>query len=534
MTLAESYIDGNRDAADLLGGDFRSLDSRREKFRLAAGRGGLAAPVRRMLEEQNSRLLHGAKGQALRDKLGRPDLQFVVTGQQTGLFLGPLFTLYKAVGAIKHAAAIEDETGRPTLALFWIQSEDHDFDEIRRSPVLLPDGSIADYELPPSTADARVSVGALALGPEVAEMTAQLEQQFKDFPQAEWFLQKLGAHYRPGSSLSGAFEGLLAECFAEYGLLVFDPRCPGARGAAQQIYLQALDGHAEATALLEQQGAALQRLGFKEQVHVRSSSPLFFFHPHGDGGPRYRLEEDGEKWKLIGSSETLTTTELRKALADHPERFSSSALLRPLVEDFLFPTAAYLGGDAEVNYSAQITPLYKLFEIPKPIIIPRPKFLLVEEKISRLLEKLGLAASDVLQPETDLLAKAASHPDAQFANPQQLFDQARNDLDALGDKLAQALSKADQTLEGSVRKSQQKMLHQLEVLQERYTKAIGSADTLLQERLQRVRAALQPNGEPQERYLSAVYFLCRYGRGFIDQLLEASAPFESALKVIKL
>ncbi|MCB0343685.1 MAG: bacillithiol biosynthesis cysteine-adding enzyme BshC [Bdellovibrionales bacterium] len=534
MQISEAYYQHDNRAAELLGGSFLELSDRKAKSDLASAK-PISNEVLALLLEQNERALSGPKGSDLKQKLSSPDVQFVISGQQTGLFLGPLFTLYKALGAVKYAELFEAETGKPTVPLFWIQSEDHDYDEIRSAPTLLPDGTISNLALPEEKpADARKSMSAIVLDGSAAMLIETVADKFSSFPESKWFLNLAAKGYRPGSTLSAAFTSLLSDTLSELGLLVFNPCCGKAKQLTQELYQRAFEQHGQITRLLQEQGNRIEQLGFEQQVHIRDNSPLFFFHEGSASGPRYRLQNGGDSWNLVGTDKNISNAELGQLLASSPDRFSSSALLRPLVQDYLFPTVAYIGGDAEVNYLAQLTTLYEFLEIPKPLAIPRPKFVVIEEKIARLLEKTGLQVEDLYLPEPELLSKAATSPEAQYTDPELLFLEVEKSVGQLSDRLAEELMRADKTLETPVRKTQEKMLHQLGVLKQRYIKAVGANDTLLQDRLRKLRTAISPEGHVQERYLSAVYFLCRYGTGFIDTLLEAAEPFATTTKVVNL
>ena len=236
-------------------------------------------------------------------------------------------------------------------------------------------------------------------------------------PHTAEHLARLRRHYRPGAPWAEAFAGVLGELFAPEGLVLIDPREPALAQAVAPVHARALAEAAPIAAALIANDAELARAGFAIAVHVRPGAPLSFFHPEGPHGPRVRLEPaagDGDRFVECGRTAVHGRAELAAALAADPLRFSTSALLRPIAQDTLLPTAAYVGGPGEVAYFAQLPPLYRAFGRPLPPIVPRARFRIVDERARRLLDRLGLSADDAARPEAELLARlrAADPPGA--------------------------------------------------------------------------------------------------------------------------
>src|SRR5262249_11900170 len=261
----------------------------------------------------------------------------------------------------------------------------HDLVEI--ASVALPGASIAV----PAAAANRVAVAHCLLPDEVDAALAALGAELRGHVAADAHLARLARHYRPGARWSDAFAGVIAEPFAPEGLVVTDPRDPALAAAAQPV-------HARAVHECERIAAAL-RAG---QVHVRPGAPLGYLHPDGPEGPRYRLEPDGAgAFVEVRGGRTHTPAALLAALDAEPRAMSSSALLRPIVQDTLLRTAAYVGGPAEVAYYAQIEALWPLFDLPAPRVVRRSSFRLVPAAARRQLERLRLAPADLERPQDE-------------------------------------------------------------------------------------------------------------------------------------
>ncbi|HEV7554430.1 MAG TPA: bacillithiol biosynthesis cysteine-adding enzyme BshC, partial [Kofleriaceae bacterium] len=307
----------------------------------------IAPAVADVLAEQNSRLAPSPARDANLAALRR-GAAAVVTGQQVGLFLGPLYTIYKAATAVVLARAWSRETGSPVVPVFWLQTEDHDIVEIASCAI---PGERLDV---PVDAENRISIAQLTLPDAIADCLDRLAELLGPGDDAAVHVARLGRHYKPGARWADAFAGVLAELFAPEGLVVIDPRDPGFGPFAAPVHARALDDSSRIASALIARGAELS--GHK--VHVRPGAPLSFFHPAGACGPRVRLEPVGPgRFAEVGGGPTHELAELHAALAADPLSFSTSALLRPILQDTLLPTAAYVGGPAEIAYLAQLPPL---------------------------------------------------------------------------------------------------------------------------------------------------------------------------------
>ncbi len=502
-----------------------------------------------VLEAQNARFGAGEDSPARAAHLRalRRGAAAVVTGQQAGLFLGPLYTLYKAATAVRLARALADETGTAVVPVFWLQTEDHDLPEIATCHVLRPDGAALALTLPADPAD-RTSVAHRRLPPEVAGALDALQQALEGLPHGAAHVDRLARHYRPGAGWGDAFAGLLAELFAPHGLVLLDPRDPGLGAAAGEVHARALRRAVPIAEGLAARVADLAAAGFAAPVHVRPGAPLAFFHPDGPAGPRFRLEpapvgggrrsggEDGGGggYALAGdpARRTFTADALESALRADPRTFSTSALLRPLLQDTLLPTAAYVGGPAEVAYFAQLGPLYAEFGRELPLVVPRAGFRVVDERARRTLARLGLRPGDAAEPEDALLARARA-PEGDLGPADAFEERLRGALDAVLDGVAPAVAGAGPGLDVALRKTRHHVHAAVEKLAAKYGQACLHRDAARVEDVRRLRQALFPGGVPQERHYGLPAFAARYGeREFLDLVLGAIDPLDPAPKDI--
>lgn len=570
-TFCSAFLCRDPRALPFLPADFRDPQARCRLTRAAAQR-RLHPQLLAALSEQNLGLGPSPARQqnlaALADP-GPAGTAVVVTGQQVGLFLGPLYTVYKAATAIAAARTLQAESGVRCVPLFWLQTEDHDYEEIHHCDVPRYAAPPLHLQLPESPAAlARVSVAHRRLGPAVTEQLDALATELGSLPHAAPFLERLRAHYLPEATLGAAFAGVLAELFAEEGLLFLDPRRAEIAALAAPLYRKSIVEQEAITAALLARQAGLHAAGCAEQIPTRAGTTLVFFHADGVTGPRYRLERCAEtdgaagapRWSIPGGPDgpdspspgessgaprttagsgsparrVFTQAELLALLAQEPLRFSSSALLRPVIQDSLLPTAAYVGGPGEINYFSQLAPLYELFGVAQPLVMPRARFRCLEDNTRSWLAKLGLAPAEAETPRAELLRRLAARTPQERPAPAALRERMLADLSLhLGE-----LEALDSALREPVRRARESIERTISRLTDRYAQALLERDHVTTERLDRVQGFLFPDGVPQERFYSLPYFACKYGAAAFKQKLFAhlgdTEVFSPAVRSVEL
>jgi bacillithiol biosynthesis cysteine-adding enzyme BshC len=531
LLMAESIfaalLAGNPQALGLLPGRFQDPAA----WCAAADVASRRAPAPTLLAElrrQNAEFSPSPARDRNLERLAQPGTTVVVTGQQVGLFGGPLYTLHKAATCIVRAKQVAAWTGRPVVPVFWLQTEDHDYPEISRVTVLAPSGPFT-VTLPPDPEPSRISIAHRVLPQEVSGALSDLELALGPLPHAAEVLAALDAHYVPGRSLGAAFAGLMADLFKEEGLVVIDPRVPAIARLAAPVLEEAIHGHETLAQDLAARAAAIREAGCEEQIRTRPEASLVFFHPIERGGARYRLVRQGGDWETpAGSVAHGTLTEL---LATDPLRFSTSALLRPLVQDTLLPTCAYVGGPAEVSYFAQLAPVYTRLGVPMPLIAPRVRLRLLDGSTRSLLRKLGLEAKDVNGPRSVLLARVEKRPEGAPTAAllrERLLAPLERELDALAALELPALGDA-------IRRARESSAHVLGKLADRAERAAIGEDEVTRNRLDRLINALCPGDVPQERAYGFAALGAHVGlKPLLHAILEGATSLDPAVHDVPL
>ncbi len=530
-TLFERYIEADTKVAALFSTHFANTHSRREVVQQIPAR-SLSAGVKEALISINQALPVSQKRENNLARLADSNTVFLLTGQQTGLFAGPVFTLYKCLTAEACAEHLEIECGRPVVPVFWLQTEDHDYQEVSRVSILNREATLTSLALPPRPRnDERKSVKYSPLPPEITQLKIQLRELIGHFPNAPWALDIIEQNYKAGTSLSEAFARTLAGFLEHEGILLFDPRHPAVFQESKSTFETAFRARDAIEVRLQERVELLEQLSLAPQVKLIDHSPLFFFAPdtdtNSDIGPRFRMQQvKGGRFQLIGDERTFSENEILQFLALESARFSSSALLRPLLEATLFPSAGYVGGPAEIQYLAQIAPVYELFGLQQPLIIPRARAVVIDSKIDRLLGELRLTAGEILElSHHEVMRRIAENNSSPANSPSALREQTQSVTNDLRMRLRDASARADITLEASVDKAFEKISYQLGQIIGRYERALALKDETSRGRLERVYQFIKPEGTEQERAIAGIYFLSCYGRTFLDAIKAKLTPF---------
>jgi bacillithiol biosynthesis cysteine-adding enzyme BshC len=527
-----SWLAGEARALALLPDRFRHPTARLDAVN-QAGRRPMRPDVWEVLRAQNQPFMTPQRQRSV-DALQTPGTTAVITGQQVGLFLGPLYTLHKAASAVAVARALERESGHPCVPVFWLQTEDHDLAEI--STCVLPNGTDpALHVTVPVPADNRIPVAHVPLGASVLAALKAASHSVQSLPHAREHVELLTRAYQPGRTWWEAFATVLMDLFADHGLLVLNPRDPRLAPHAAPVHARALREAAPVTHHLIERAHALEAAGFAGQVHVRAGSPLSFYSPQGVNGPRYRLESAREtgRWSLVqGGAQTFSNQELLAHLEREPLCFSTSALLRPLLQDHWFPTAAYVGGPAEMAYFAQLQPLYAAWEVPMPMALPRARFRIWNARTQAALRTLNMTADQACLPQDKLAALLVERQAARgFEPPAQLEARLLGAATSLLPEVLQQLTRVDATLAKQVTRTRETITKSVGRLAGRYARALAQQNQVDVERLERIRAWALPDGVPQERVFGVPHMAALWGgRALANRLVEAVDPFSGALQ----
>jgi bacillithiol synthase len=438
-----------------------------------------------------------------RDKLAAGNILTVTTGQQPGLFTGPLYTIYKALSAVALARRLEAAWGVSVVPVFWVAGDDHDFAEANHVWFLDAQGDLAEIRLRERPPDAPL----LPLARERCgeEIGPALERLRAGTPETEFkgaVLAWLEAAYRPDATLADAFAAALQELLGDRGLVVLRAHDRSAKRAAASHVLQGLS-----------------------VTLPDDYTPVLVDAELG----RDRLRAEGEEFVTRRSSERFTRAALERIAHDEPERLSPNVLLRPVVEAALLPTVAYVGGPAELEYLPAAAPLYEKMDggrVERQAPVPRWSGVLVESRVDKLLARYSLRLEDLAGPPGALEARVVreSLPPEVMTR----FGDLRQALEERYASLAEAVEGVDPTLARPVQSARNSALAGTQEIEKKLLATLKRENEGLVRQVVRARAALYPRGEPQERVLTLASFLIRYGPALIEELEREVARWTDA------
>jgi bacillithiol biosynthesis cysteine-adding enzyme BshC len=523
--LFRDYLLGSDRVAPFYDGGRWDLDAL-----AAAAAATLALPRRRqeladaLVRQQDGR---GAAAAARRAaELSDPRATAVVTGQQAGLFGGPLYVLYKALGAIKVAARLQEKRGAPVVPVFWVASDDHDFAEVRSTSVLDDAGQIRTLRYSPEREPVGLPASRVILDETVTPLVAELGRVLPAGLHLDAVLEMLGRSYRPGVSLSEAFARLLSILLPD--LVVLDSADPALKRLTAPVMCREVAETSPTSRLAREVGQQLLAAGYHQQVPVRSGFLNLFLFIEDE---RRALGTANGSIEVRGLGKRIPVADAARMVDSDPSPWSPGVLLRPLAQDLMLPTAAYVGGPAEIAYHAQIGPSYRHFGIPRPVVLPRPSVTLVEPTQARALDVEGLALPDLQQDPETLLAgwTRTAHPQVEEA-----FTRTREALEREMAVVEERLADLDPTLRAAAEGARGRALHQIDGLREKATRALKKRDQTRADRLRRTRDALLPGGSFQERGLGLINLVARRGPTVVADLLAGMDPWARGHQVIHL
>jgi bacillithiol biosynthesis cysteine-adding enzyme BshC len=470
------------------------------------------AEVVTLLRAQQEKRGAPPEARAALEKLADSRSVAILTGQQAGAFGGPMYTLLKAVTAIQLAREVSNRHDVPVVPIFWVDAEDHDWEEIAGCTIL--DSAFHPHTVTmqaPEGAGA-VPVAALTLDDRIGQTIGELADLLPSTPFSEAIVGLLRESYRSGVTVAEAFARLIESVLGRLGLVVFESSDPAAKPLASGVFAHELRNPGSTASRALEAGRAMSALGHAPQVEPQPDQPSVF---HLDGARTPIRRSDGGF--VIGET-TVDQGTLVAEAERTPARFSPNVLLRPIVQDTLFPTACYVGGPSEMAYLGQLGGVYADFGIPMPLIYARATATIIDSAAARFLRRYTVKLED-FQPQDESALNRLLRSQLPQPLEQALGDAAEALRESMA-RVADALPELDPTLVGAARTTLGRMEHDLHSLHSKIIHAAKRRDETMRRQFKRVQTQFFPLGHPQERTLSVTYFLNQYGPALIDRLLE--------------
>ena len=438
----------------------------------------------------------------------------VITGQQAGIYTGPLYTLLKAITTIKAATHLSKMLDRPVVPLFWMESSDHDLAEVNHIYFPGPQGPV-NHVYGKDDNPKQQSVGSISLMKDFIQFSDKIK---KNLPRNDFYdavTRLMDETYYPGATFSEAFGQMMSRLLGRFGLILVDAENVDLKRLAAPIIVRKLQDRGRMNELLIEQSEELEREDYQRQIQVRTELLNLFILKDNNRVP---LSVLGDVLANGESNAIFESRELVQIASENPERFSPKVAFRPIVQDFLFPTVAYIGGPSELAYFAQLKKVYEFFEIQMPIIWPRISASLIDAKIQRHVLKTGITHEDIFR-EPDQVVKAILNRHFDF-DTEGTFTEANRRLEGIFEWLGDILTDLDPSMAEQLQNPENKMKYQLNHIKDRTLKTLQSKQKNLITSYHTVRNQIFPNNKLQERVYNVLYYLSRYGFWLMDFMME--------------
>ncbi|CUU04416.1 bacillithiol biosynthesis cysteine-adding enzyme BshC [Candidatus Thermokryptus mobilis] len=478
--------------------------------------------VAEILRRQNLSLGNRYAGENI-DLFEKENTLAVVTGQQVGLFTGPVYTIYKIISAIKLSSALAEKFPEYNFVpVFYLEGEDHDFFEANNAKIFNSNNELVKIEFIPEhiPKENYGPVGALKFDKKIKDVLNKIESELQDSEFKSEIMNLLRYAYDEGVNFTEAFVRFCSELFKDFGLIFLDPSDPELKQLLLPIFRKEIEEHPKLAGLIIDVSAELERK-YHAQVKPR---PLNLFLIYKDG--RFPIEPDEQEgmFKLKGIRFKFSKGELINILETNPQLLSPNVVLRPICQDTLLPTVAYVAGPSEIAYFAQFKPAYDYFNIQMPVIFPRISATLIEPKVKKILDKYQI---DIREVYTDFqsLAKKIILSNSEV-DIQGFFDSVKSQFELLLEGIKSFVSGIDPSLSDAVTNSSGKILYHINSIYEKALSASQRKNEIANQQIQKLKLNLLPEDELQERVLNITYFLNKYSFGLISKLFDELEIFE--------
>jgi bacillithiol biosynthesis cysteine-adding enzyme BshC len=516
--LLSEYINNSERVRDLYPKNFRDENSWRKVMAEVSSRGHDYSGLAQILRRQNSALGSGQAAMENIDKLAGSRKAFaVVTGQQVGIFTGPLYTIYKAMTAVKLARHLHEKYGHEFVPVFWMESNDHDIEEANHINLLDSDDELVKVEYLPTYYTSGCSMKDVPIDDGFCDIVLDLETRFPNTEFKRDIFEIIRGSYLVSQSLSHGFGRMMAQLLGKYGLVLLDPSDPDIKGLMSPIFEREIKSPLESMKIVNSAGEKLRTRGHESQIEKSWDSTGLFVE---ESGVRRKLFFRDGRFRMDGSDESFADGEqLVSILRTQPWRFSPNVALRPVTQDYMMPTVAYVAGPGETSYFAQLGDLYAFLDVNMPIIYPRASLTIIESKVERIMEKNGLEMRDLSEHHNDLFSRLSKRMAA--GKLERLLKSSRSEIDDVLKRLASDLTGFDPGLKNIAESTKRKVDHQINILEEKAYKAQRSRDEILRSQVKRACMNIYPGGKPQDRVFNIVQYLVLYGLRFVDDVLSA-------------
>ncbi|WP_066368341.1 bacillithiol biosynthesis cysteine-adding enzyme BshC [Neobacillus fumarioli] len=465
-------------------------------------------------------------------KLKQTNSAVVIGGQQAGILTGPLYTIHKIISCLKLAEQKERKLGIPVVPVFWIAGEDHDFQEVNH--VFVPVHQKLDKWTYPEKVLEKKMVSDIQIDQDLC--LAWVENIIENFGETEYTNQLLTfvtEQINKSTTFVDFFANIIMELFKDYGLLIVDSGDHAFRKLQKELLAEQIEQHEGITHALLAQQEEIAKKEFPLTIQANEQAAnLFYYDPKLK--ERILLEFDREAGRFTGKhgKVSFAKQELVELAHENPAMLSNNVVTRPLMQEWLFPTLAFIAGPGEISYWAELKLVFEHFGMKMPPIVPRLNITFLDRSVETDLEELNLQLETVLQfgTERDKAQFIENIMDREIAN---IFSKAKEQLVNQYKIIEAKTAQVNHALLPLLKKNEGVLLKELDFMQAKLEEAVKLKHDVILNKYARVELYLRPEGSPQERIWNIFYYLNRYGLNFINDIMAANFEFDGLHKVMK-
>lgn len=466
-----------------------------------------------ILYEQNEMYGHGDATRRNIELLGTGKCFAVVTGQQVGLFSGPLYTIYKILTAIKLSHKLSEQFHIPVVPIFWLASDDHDFDEVNHVYILDNESRLIKIEYQDDRRLPKTPIFFLTLKNHISSIISEIEQRTH---KSEWkpkIIENLHNFFSTGKNWVTAVAQFLTYLFKDYGLILVDPSDSRLKKLGRSVFEKEIMNPVASSNLVKKVGEQLQQFGYPLKINLTGNCLNLFYI---DEQQRQTIFIINDHFQIQKSKKRFNRNQMIKELDKGPEKFSPNVVTRPLFQDVLFPTIAYIAGPNELSYHAQLLPVYRFFEIPPPILYPRCSVSIIEKKFAKLFDKYTITPNDIMLGADQLLRLIISR--RLSPSIQEKLESLSKSIETQFAMLQNEIKHFDASLCAYIENSHNRIQNHIKNIEKKMIQSYKRRHSIMEQQVHQLCDNFFPESVLQERKINILPYIFKYNPEFISRL----------------
>ncbi|MBT2756118.1 bacillithiol biosynthesis cysteine-adding enzyme BshC [Mesobacillus foraminis] len=533
--FATGYLEGSSDIQNFFHYDYKNDSDYIQRLDELTRRKFYRQELADHIKSFMSKFPHSAEIEKNIDKLRLDNSVAVIGGQQAGLLTGPLYSVHKVISIIKLAQQKERELGIPVVPIFWIAGEDHDYQEVNHVYVL-KNNKPEKWIYPEKNLEKKMVTDIPVNKETCLAWVEEIIETFGETNHTNHLRQFAKTALTSAEELTFVdfFASMIMEMFKESGLLIVDSGNKGIRKLEKEFFTKMIRDHAEITSSVLAQQQKVDRAGFRPAIDIGEDAANLFYYDELNN-ERLLLQFDSQAGVFTARNGDIqfSMEELLEIASEYPEFLSNNVVTRPLMQEWLFPTLAFIGGPGEIAYWAELKQVFEHFQIKMPLLVPRLNITILDRSVETDLAELNLELQAVLESGTERhqMEFIDSLRDKELDD---IFDQVRQTLSTQYGYIHSKVEHLDKGLLPLVKKNEDILHKQISFMEKKIDEAVCRKHDAILKKFTRVENALRPGGSPQERVWNPFYYLNQYGTDFISELLQLEFTFDGMHKVIKM